>query len=312
MNTLFFKYALEVERTRSITQAADNLFMAQPNLSKSIKEMEDTLGFHVFERTSKGVIPTEKGHLFLEYARSVVAQLDKIDALADSADENIQKFSISIPRGSYISKGITRFVSELDQTMGIDLNIYETNSMQAINNLVDGKFNLAIIRYQVVYEPYFKSFLQEKRLSADTVWEFEHLVLMSRYHKLAAQSPLKLDDLGHSIEIVHGDNVVPYLSAEKNNKDPRAAAPKKRIYLYERGNQFELLSNIHDTFMWVSPIPRDMLEKYGLIQRKCVFQGNKYKDMLVYPKSYRFSELDKKFIDKLYEAKKEVALAEYL
>ena len=43
MNTQHFRYALEVEKTGSITQAAENLFMGQPNLSKSIKELEDTL-----------------------------------------------------------------------------------------------------------------------------------------------------------------------------------------------------------------------------------------------------------------------------
>ena len=39
MNTLHFRYALEIEKTRSITQAAENLYMAQPNLSKAIKEL---------------------------------------------------------------------------------------------------------------------------------------------------------------------------------------------------------------------------------------------------------------------------------
>ena len=43
MNTLFFKYALEVNRTRSITKAAGSLYMQQPNLSKAIKEMEELL-----------------------------------------------------------------------------------------------------------------------------------------------------------------------------------------------------------------------------------------------------------------------------
>ena len=42
MNTLHFKYAVEIEKTRSITQAAENLYMAQPNLSKAIKELENT------------------------------------------------------------------------------------------------------------------------------------------------------------------------------------------------------------------------------------------------------------------------------
>ena len=55
MNTLHFKYAVEVERCGSITQAAENLYMAQPNLSKSIKELEDTLGFQIFARTARGM-----------------------------------------------------------------------------------------------------------------------------------------------------------------------------------------------------------------------------------------------------------------
>ena len=42
MNTLHFRYAVEIEKTRSITQAAENLYMAQPNLSKAIKELENT------------------------------------------------------------------------------------------------------------------------------------------------------------------------------------------------------------------------------------------------------------------------------
>ena len=56
LNTLHFKYAIEVERTGSITQAAENLFMGQPNLSKAIMELEETLGFQIFQRTPKGVI----------------------------------------------------------------------------------------------------------------------------------------------------------------------------------------------------------------------------------------------------------------
>ena len=66
MNTLYLKYAVEVESTGSISRAADNLFMAQPNLSKAIKELEAELGIAIFERTSKGVVqsvhkPFERG-----------------------------------------------------------------------------------------------------------------------------------------------------------------------------------------------------------------------------------------------------------
>ena len=75
MNTLLFKYILEVEKCRSISQAAENLFMAQPNLSKAIREVEETLGFAVFRRTPKGVVPTPQGQEFLAVARNIVSEL---------------------------------------------------------------------------------------------------------------------------------------------------------------------------------------------------------------------------------------------
>ncbi len=310
MNTLFFKYVIEVEQTRSITKAADNLFMAQPNLSKSIKEVEDTMGFAIFERSSKGVIPTAKGKEFLKYAHTIVAQLDKMEAIARCDTKDLQSFHISIPRGSYISHGFTAFVSELDESKSIDINVQETNSMQTINNIVDGQCNIGIIRYQTIYEQYFMDFLREKHLLSEPIWEFEYLVLMSEKHPLAMTERIDFDHMKQYTEIVHGDTYIPYLSGTGKvvTSTPQV---KKKIYLYERANQFDLLCKIPSTFMWVSPIPEDLLTRYQLIQRKCYISGNRHKDVLVYPKNYKLSALDKKFVDKLYEAKNEVAFNNY-
>ena len=82
MNTLHFKYAVEIEKTRSITQAAENLYMAQPNLSKAIKELENSLGITIFRRTSKGVIPTDQGMKFLACAKQILMQIDNMEAIA--------------------------------------------------------------------------------------------------------------------------------------------------------------------------------------------------------------------------------------
>ena len=70
----------------------------------------------------------------------------------------------------------------------------------------------------------------------------------------------------------------------------------KRIYVFERASQMELLSRLPNTFMWVSPTPAKMLERYGLVERKCSENKKVYKDVLIYRKGYRFSELDERFI----------------
>jgi DNA-binding transcriptional LysR family regulator len=136
MNTLHFKYALEIERTRSITKAADNLYMSQPNLSKAIKELEITFKFPIFERSSRGVVPTSKGLEFLNYARNILKEIENIEALADAGRLHRQRFTVSIPRGSYIAAAFTKFAAELDPEKEMDIHVQETNSMQTISGLV--------------------------------------------------------------------------------------------------------------------------------------------------------------------------------
>ena len=68
MNILYMKYAVEVAKTGSINKAADNLYIAQPNLSRAVKELENSLGITVFKRTPKGMTLTHDGEKFIQYA----------------------------------------------------------------------------------------------------------------------------------------------------------------------------------------------------------------------------------------------------
>ncbi len=54
------------------------------------------------------------------------------------------------------------------------------------------------------------------------------------------------------------------------------------------------------------------MDRYGLVQRRCKAKHQRYKDILVYRKGYTLSNLDKKFIDKLFERKNEVAFCDYI
>ena len=81
MNTTYLNYALEIERVGSISQAAQNLYMAQPNLSKAIRELEKELGFPIFKRTAKGVRPTEAGTEFLYHARQIMEQVSAVERI---------------------------------------------------------------------------------------------------------------------------------------------------------------------------------------------------------------------------------------
>ena len=247
MNTIQFKYAIEVERTGSISQAAENLYMAQPNLSKAIRELEDSLGFAVFERTSRGVVPTRKGEEFLKLARSVLLQIGQMEALKDDHPDHVQRFSLSMPRGSYIADGVSRFISALDPHGDMRLSIKETNSVQTVNNVLSGRFRLGIIRYRVQHESHFLDFLSEKELTFEQLWEYDYEVLLSRQHPLAAMDPLDPARLEDYIELTHGDKTVPHLSSLPRTAHRPGDCENRRILIYERAAQFEFLSRVPGT-----------------------------------------------------------------
>lgn len=252
MNTQIFKYALEIDRTRSITRAAENLYMGQPNLSRAVKELEDALGFEIFVRTSKGVAPTEKGSEFLMYAKNIILQLENMERISDVETKNLQTLSVSVPRASYISVALTEFINCLDPSLPIDINYKETNAMQSIADVNDGKHSFAIIRYRLHNESYFRDYLAEKNLLSETIWEFERIILTSSANKYITKGIIKNRDLENCVQLVHGDTLVPYHKQYAN----RSGSDKiRKIRLYERANQFELLTSMPEAYMWTSPVP---------------------------------------------------------
>ena len=73
------KYIIKIVECGSITEAAKKLFITQPSLSSSVKELEKELGFELFSRSAKGISLTVDGAEFLSYARQVVEQEELLE-----------------------------------------------------------------------------------------------------------------------------------------------------------------------------------------------------------------------------------------
>lgn len=301
MNILHLKYAVEVEKTRSINKAAENLFMGQPNLSRAIKELEESLGIKIFKRTSKGISLTPQGEEFLQHAKKILIEIDELDGMYKNGRGDKQKLSVSVPRASYIAAAFAEFTKTLDTAKEAEIYYKETNSIRAINNILQADYKLGIIRYQTTFEPYFKALLHEKGLTSEIISEFTCLALMSKNNPLAVKEDIRLSELSDFTEIAHADAYVPSLPLTDAQKAELSEFVDKRIFVFERASQFDILSNVENTFMWVSPVPRRFLDLYGLVQKRCGENKKKYRDVLIYRKDYHLSGLDLKFIDKLKE-----------
>lgn len=302
MNILHMKYAVEVARAGSLSKASESLLIAQPNISRSIKELESDLGITIFERTAKGMVLTLEGEEFINYAKGILKQIEHVEMLYKNGSVKKQRFSISVPRACYIAEAFVQFSKTLGKE-GAEIFYKETNSQRAINNILNHDYNLGIIRYAENYDKYFKAMLKEKGLKCELVTEFSYCLVMSENSELAKKEKITFDDLTNLIEIAHADPFVPSLPLAKVVKEELPDKIDRRIFIFERASQFDLLSENPETFMWVSPVPEKTLKKYNVILKKCEDNKKIYKDVLVYPNEYKLTSLDKKFITELYNTK---------
>lgn len=303
MNILHMKYAVEVARAGSLNKAAEKLYVALPNLSRSIKELEADLGIAIFDRSAKGMTLTPEGEEFIGYAKGILKQIDQVERLYKNGSPDKQRFSISVPRACYIADAFAQFSKALSDSP-VEIFYKETNSKRTIENILEHDYKLGIIRYAENYDKHFKTMLEEKGLACELVTEFSYVLVVSQDSPLACREAVTFDDLTGLIEIAHADPYVPSLPMSRVFKEEHPDNIERRIFVFERASQFELLSQNPDTFMWMSPAPEAVLQRYGLIEVSCSENSKVYKDMLVYRKGYKLSALDHQFITALCEAKR--------
>ncbi len=304
MNLLHLKYAVEVAKTASITKAAENLYMGQPNLSRAIRELEDSLGIEIFKRTSKGVIPTAQGEEFLTYAKRIIAQVEEVEDIYRGERKTSTGFKISVPRTYYISRAFTDFVGRLDRNTPTDIYYKETNAMRAISNILNVDYDMAIVRYSSAYDKYFKDLFEEKNFKYELIFEFRHSVLMSKDHPLANRDNINPEDLAPYFQIQQPDPFVPSVPEAIIRKEEENRNVDKYINIFERGSQLDLFIFNNNVFMWEAPVPKEILEKCNLVQIPCRANAKVYKDVLIYKKDHTLTQLDDMFIDELTKTKR--------
>ena len=296
MNFTQLKYALEIEKTRSITKAAQNLFMSQPNLSKAVKELETEIGTKIFLRSAKGVEITRDGIEFLAYARTIVSQMEELEEIYKPHAEKVLRLSFCMPHATYISIAFTKFLNQINPEKHISVNLRERNSQDAINFVADGEADFGVIRTQELYDSYFLYLLREKGLEYRTLLEYQPCILVSKDSPLANYSSIHNSMLEDYIEIIHGDIQI-HAAAAHPSDHKRGSLPGRRVYVYERGSQFDILQNVKNTYVWASPIPDSVLQAHALVEKRSLSHTGTNKDLLIYRKDHVFQKYERLLID---------------
>ncbi len=303
MNILHMKYAVEVARLGSLNKAAEALLVAQPNISRSIKELEADLGITIFHRSARGMELTPEGEEFITYAQNILRRIDEMEMLYKQGVPRKQKFSLNAAPACYIAEAMAEFTRGLDAKPA-ELHYRESDNRHIIECVLARECRLGILRYAAMYDRHFKAMMDEKSLSYEVIAEFTPVLVVRRDHPLAEMASVRSADLRPYVEIVHEDLYVPSLPPVKVAKDTLPDHAEHRVYVSERAAGLELLAANRKAYLWASPMPHSALERYGLTQLTSPDNQRLYKDVLVRREGYKLTTVDNRFITLLCEAKR--------
>jgi len=292
MNIKHFQYLVEIERVRSISQAAENLYIGQPNLSRILKEIESDVGFPIFLRTTHGVRPTERGATFLQHARNILREMESIHMM--SPHQMVEdRLRICIPRSAVAFHMITDYLKTSCDIQNLNVVIHECHAKKALDLMTGGRAEIGIIRFREGYEEYFQEVAANAKLSFRILSTYEDVILMHKNHPLANCDELRVDHLKDYMAIVHGDN---YFMPQKDTEKIRS-----QIYTVDRQAQLTLLKNMPGSYMWSVPQNAQDLKENDLVQKSCVGYSKRYCEALIYNHQHAMNSLESSVLSEIFE-----------
>lgn len=271
MNLQYLKYVIEIFRTGSITKAAENLYMAQPNLSAALRDMENEIGIKIFIRTTKGVVPTPEGKDFLTYAQSIIDQVEVLESHYSKQKISQINFCISSVRSSMIAEEMASYINGLSNNSGINIRLRECAPFEVINDVNEGFSDMGYLILPENQCEYFMKFLKDKKLCFEQIASSRARILIKKDHPLVNDPNITFAKLTAYIEVVHGDFRNPSLN-EKNIKmlkNIQSSSPRKIVCIYDRGTLLNMLFKIHGSYLWSGITHPDVISRNDLIERFC-------------------------------------------
>lgn len=292
MNTQHLQYIIEIERTRSISQAAENLFLGQPNLSRILHDMEQSLGFRIFERTSRGVRPTERGAKFLKHARNMLREMDYIEALGPrNAVPN--RLRVCIPRSTRLFEATSEYIASLNPECDLDARVLECHARRALDILSSGEAEIGVIRFRAEYRDYFEEQTAQRELSLQILSKYRYVLILPQSHPLAERPAIRMSELEGFAEIVHGDNL------RAHGRQQNVAC--RKIYTVDRMAQLTLLQRLPGAYMWGPEMPEALVERWGFVQRTCLDNQTVYHNAIILHPRYVMTEIESGYVQHILE-----------
>ena len=188
------RYVVKVAECGSITEASRRLFVSQPSITASIRDLENEMGVHIFERTNKGVIVSEEGETFLGYARQVLDQADLLEGKYKGTSEQVPHFSVSCQHYSFAVNAFVDVIREFDAAR-YDFTLREEQTHEIIDDVAHMKSELGILYLSEHNREVIERMLAANELVFEGLFCAAPHVFVCADHPLAGHSSVTLEDL---------------------------------------------------------------------------------------------------------------------
>lgn len=187
------RYIVEIVETGSISKAASNLFISQPNLSNQITSLENEIGKNIFYRNNRGVTLTSYGVEVYHYAKSLVKQFEIIEGkLLTKSNRNKIKIASF---GSEVINFQFYEVCRKYNNENYEFELYESGVEESIGKVITRDCDIGIIIYSEFQRKKLLQYLVAEGLELQDLFVGQMKIHMSKKHEKSKMESLSRNDL---------------------------------------------------------------------------------------------------------------------
>jgi len=233
------RYVVEIAERGSMNEAAKSLFISQPSLSGSIRELEKEIGITVFSRSNRGIELTVEGREFIGYARQVLEQYSLMENKYHNKVESEKKFYVSSQHYTFAVEAFSKVLRKA----GIeeyDFAIYETRTHEIIQDVKNMRSELGILYLNDFNERVISSDLKENNLVFTELFTCDTYVYVSSENPLAKKNSISFKELEDypCLSFDQGDKNSFYYAEEVLSTYPY----KKIIHVNDRATALNMMT----------------------------------------------------------------------
>ena len=208
------KYALTIADCGSMNEAAKQLFISQPSLSETMKELETEIGLDIFLRSNRGIVITPEGEEFLGYARQVTEQFGLLQS--KYIDKKVkEKVCVSTQHYTFAVKAFVETVKQIGMEQ-YEFAVHETTTISVIENVKNFKSEIGVLYENDFNEKVLNKMFKENGLEFVELFSCDTFVYLWSGHPLAKQDVITMEELDEypCLSFDQGKNNSLYLAEE--------------------------------------------------------------------------------------------------